>query len=75
MDKEPTYTEEGLKSRHCTRCGEHDGEETLPKLTQKPYDAPQTGDSSPVALWLTLLLVSGGALALSAAFRKKNTHI
>lgn len=75
VDKEPTYTEEGLKFRYCIHCGEHAGEETIPKLTQKPYDAPQTGDSSPVALWLTLLLVSGGALALSSAFRKKNTHM
>ena len=37
-------------------------------------DSPQTGDNSHMALWLAVLLVSGGALIVTGVYGKRKTH-
>jgi len=41
IDKEPTYEEEGKKSRVCTRCNEEE-EENIPKLTKDEVEITTT---------------------------------
>lgn len=36
--------------------------------------SPRTGNASDLALWISLLLVSGGVTGVTAAFRKKKKH-
>ena len=37
VDKEPTCAEEGVQSKHCTRCDEHGMEEILPKTENHQF--------------------------------------
>ena len=43
------------------------------KLPGNPK-SPRTGNASDLALWISLLLVSGGVTGVTAAFRKKKKH-
>ncbi len=40
VDKEPTYTEEGSKSIHCTKCGATKDVTAIPTLTSEPTNTP-----------------------------------
>lgn len=41
------------------------------KTPDETDESPQTGDNSPMTLWLTLLFISGGALVGTATYTKK----
>jgi uncharacterized repeat protein (TIGR02543 family)/LPXTG-motif cell wall-anchored protein len=71
-DKSATATETGSRHKECTVCGKVLEKEAIAKLV--PADntkSPQTGDNSNIFLWLALLLVSGGAVTVTAFVRKK----
>ena len=44
IDREPTYTEEGEMSRHCTRCRERTDIKAIPKLDRLPGDMDGDGE-------------------------------
>lgn len=66
ITKEPTNTETGEKTYTCTVCGSTKTE-SLPLVS--PDSKPKTGDDSSVALWISLLILSGASAA--AAFTVK----
>ncbi len=69
---------------HCEGCGKYysdkDGINEIKKadtVTAKlPGDtkSPRTGNASDLALWISLLLVSGGVTGVTAGLRKKKKH-
>ena len=69
---------------HCEGCDKYysdkDGVNEIKKadtVTAKlPGDtkSPRTGNASDLALWISLLLVSGGVTGVTAALRKKKKH-
>ena len=80
--KAATKNAEGnIEYWYCSGCGKYFGDKDAAKeikkadtITEKLKDdpkSPQTGDTSHVALWLSLLLVSGGAIIGTAVVSKK----
>ena len=62
---------------YCEACGRYYSDEAATKeiakadtVVAKLVLPPKTGDSSPLALWFALLLISGGLLATAALKRK-----
>ena len=83
--KAATKTAEGnIEYWYCGGCDKYysdkDGINEIKKadtVTAKlPGDpkSPRTGNASGLALWISLLLVSGGVTGVTAAFRKKKKH-
>jgi len=83
--KAATKTAEGnIEYWHCGGCDKYysgkDGINEIKKadtVTAKlPGDtkSPRTGNASDLALWISLLLVSGGVTGVTAALRKKKKH-
>ena len=83
--KAATKTAEGnIEYWYCGGCDKYysdkDGINEIKKadtVTAKlPGDtkSPRTGNASDLALWISLLLVSGGVTGVTAAFRKKKKH-
>ncbi|MBR4038875.1 MAG: LPXTG cell wall anchor domain-containing protein [Clostridia bacterium] len=56
IDKEPTYTEEGLKREVCSVCGYERSRSSIAVLIMP--ELPATGDHSQPALWLGAALIS-----------------
>lgn len=74
-DKNATETETGLKHEECTICS-HKKEAVEIPATGTPTDpsdnpAPETGDTTNPALWITLFAAAGAGLAASAIYTKK----
>ena len=80
--KAATKTTEGnIEYWYCEGCGKYfsdkDGTKEIKKadtVTTKLKDdskSPQTGDTSNVFLWLTLLFVSGGAVTVTTVYGRK----
>ena len=46
----------------------------IPQKPDKPHDAPQTGDTSNVMLYVILLIVSGSMLIILGVTGKRNEH-
>ena len=80
--KAATKTTEGnIEYWYCEGCGKYfsdkDGTKEIKKadtVTVKLKDdskSPQTGDTSNVFLWLTLLFVSGGAVTVTTVYGRK----
>ena len=77
-------TEGNIEYWYCGGCDKYysdkDGINEIKKadtVTAKlPGDPkfPRTGNASDLALWISLLLVSGGVTGVTAAFRKKKKH-
>ena len=68
ITKEPTTTETGSRERGCAVC-EYVQTEAIPAAGT---GSPQTGDSSDMALWISLMLAScGGVLGMLFYRRKK----
>ena len=68
VTKEATETEEGSRERGCAVC-EYVQTEAIPAAGT---GSPQTGDSSDMALWISLMLAScGGVLGMLFYRRKK----
>ena len=68
VTKEATETEEGSRERGCAVC-EYVQTEAIPAAGT---GSPQTGDSSDMALWISLMLAScGGVLGMLFYKRKK----
>ena len=68
VTKEATETEEGSRERGCAVC-EYVQTEAIPAAGT---GIPQTGDSSDMALWISLMLAScGGVLGMLLYRRKK----
>ncbi len=86
IDKEATATEKGSKHEECTICGYKKAVVEIPATGSgngsasqpaKPGDtsSPQTGDNSSLALWFSVLCISGGVLTvLGIASKKKRTQ-
>lgn len=83
--KAATKTAEGnIEYWYCGGCDKYysdkDGINEIKKadtVTAKlPGDpkSPRTGNASDLALWISLLFVSGGVTGVTAAFRKKKKH-
>ena len=83
VDKQPTTTETGYRSHHCKRCDMAGEAEILPMLDPTPVPtatpapepaaaAPRTGDTSPLLLWGTLLMVSGAVMFWAGTRKKKS---
>ena len=83
--KAATKTTEGnIEYWYCEGCGKYfsdkDGTKEIKKadtVTAKLKDdskSPQTGDTSNLALWIALLLVSGGVLTGVTVFDKRKRH-
>lgn len=68
--KEPSYTEMGLKMYSC-QCGDTYVEEIPMLEINYPADNPQTGDSSRLALWAVVFLVTAGLLTITGIYGKK----
>ncbi len=74
-DKSATASETGSRHKECTVCGKVLEEETIAKLVPaEKTNAPQTGDSSNMFLWLALLLVSGGAVTVATIANNKRKY-
>ena len=83
--KAATKTAEGnIEYWHCGGCDKYysdkDGineikkaDTVTAKLPGNPK-SPRTGNASDLALWISLLLVSGGVTGVTAALRKKKKH-
>ncbi len=89
VDKEATATEKGSGHTECIVCGYKNSAVDIPATGSetKPTDksdqigksgsatSPKTGDTSNPALWIALLLASGGtAVGATVAGRKKPTR-
>ena len=83
--KAATKTAEGnIEYLYCEGCNKYysdkDGTKEIKKadtVTAKlPGDpkSPRTGNASDLALWISLLFVSGGVTGVTAALRKKKKH-
>ena len=83
--KAATKTAEGnIEYWYCGGCGKYyadsDATEEIKKadtVTAKLPDnpkSPRTGNASDLALWISLLLVSGGVTGVTAGLRKKKKH-
>jgi len=83
--KAATKAAEGnIEYWYCSGCGKYyadsDATEEIKKadtVTAKlPGDpkSPRTGNASDLALWISLLLVSGGVTGVTAGLRKKKKH-
>lgn len=83
--KAATKTAEGnIEYWYCGGCDKYysdkDGINEIKKAdtvtTKLPGDpkSPQTGNASDLALWISLLFVSGGVTGVTAALRKKKKH-
>ena len=66
---------------YCSGCNKYysdkDGTEEIAKadtVTAKLPKSPQTGDTSNLALWITLLFISGGVLTGVTVFDKRKRH-
>ena len=81
-DKEATATEKGSKHEECTVCGYKKAAVEIPVTgsgngsadqPNKPGDtsSPQTGDNSSLALWFSVLFISGGVLTVLGIANKK----
>lgn len=72
-DKEATATEAGSRHEECTVCGYEKAAEEIPATgtTTGNADTPQTGDNGNIALWGVLLFISGSAVLMLTANRKK----
>ena len=83
VTKDETATEKGVKERICSVCGHKETadvpaigvpeEPSTPESPDNPGDtnAPRTGDSSNIALWIALMFVSGTLLVIAGAYEKK----
>lgn len=65
---EATETAKGAKEHTCSVCGYSETAEIdmLPKV-----EVPQTGENSPLALWIALLFISGTGVVGATAFSRK----
>ena len=83
-DKEATATDKGSRHEGCTVCGYKKAAVEIPATgsgngsadqPNKPGNtsSPQTGDNSSLALWLAVLFVSGGVLAVLCVANKKKS--
>ena len=83
-DKEATATEKGSKHEECTVCGYKKAAVEIPATgsgngsADQPTNpgntsSPQTGDTSSLALWFAVLLVSGGVLTVLGIISKKKS--
>ena len=83
-DKEATATDKGSRHEECTVCGYKKAAVEIPATgsgngsadqPNKPGNtsSPQTGDNSSLALWLAVLFVSGGVLAVLCVANKKKS--
>ena len=80
--KAATKAAEGnIEYWHCEDCGKYfadaaatkeiaQADTVIAKLPEEKPTSPKTGDTSDLALWLALLLVSGGAAAVVSRKRK-----
>lgn len=83
VTKDATATEKGVKERICSVCGYKETAEVPaigipeePSTPESPDDsgdtnAPQTGDSSNIALWIAFMFVSGTLLVIAGVYKKK----
>lgn len=83
VTKDATATEKGVKERICSVCGYKETAEVPaigipeePSTPESPDDsgdtnAPQTGDSNNIALWIALMFVSGTLLVIAGVYKKK----
>ena len=83
VTKDATATEKGVKERICSVCGYKETDEVPaigipeePSTPESPDDsgdtnAPQTGDSNNIALWIALMFVSGTLLVIAGVYKKK----
>lgn len=77
--KAATKDSEGnIEYWYCSGCNKYyrgkDGAKEIAKadtVTAKLPKSPQTGDTSNLALWITLLFISGGAVIGTAVTEKK----
>ena len=80
--KAATKTAEGnIEYWYCEGCNQYfsdkDGTKEIQKadtVTAKLPQTPQTGDTSNLALWFTLLFISGGAVVGTTVVSKKKKH-
>ena len=71
VTKEATETEEGSRERGCAVC-EYVQTEAIPAAGT---GIPQTGDSSDMALWISLMLASCGGVLGMLFYRRKKTAV
>lgn len=69
---EATETAKGAKEHTCSVCGYSETAEIdmLPKV-----EVPQTGENSPLALWIALLFISGTGVVGATAFSRKRKAV
>lgn len=76
-DQEATATEAGAKHEECTVCGYAKTAIEIP-ATGTPSDtdtnSPQTGDSSSIVLWFSVMLAAGTALTGTALYNRKRKY-
>ena len=72
-------TEGNVEYWYCSGCDKYysdkDGTKEIAKadtVTAKLPKSPQTGDTSNLALWITLLFISGGVFTVLTVKRKKS---
>ena len=83
VTKDATATEKGVKEHICSVCGYKETAEVpaigVPEEPSTPEspdnsgdtNAPQTGDSSNIALWIAFMFVSGTLLVIAGVYKKK----
>ena len=84
-DKEATAAEKGSKHEECTVCGYKKAAVDIPETgsgngsadqPNKPGNSssPQTGDNSNLALWFTVLFISGGIVTGTTIMSRKKKN-
>ena len=76
VDREATTTAAGLKHEECSVCGYKRSENTVIDKVPTNTTAPQTGDSSHMILWVSVLVMSASALIviMSISIKKKRSR-
>ena len=81
IDKEATATEKGSKHEECTICGYKKEAVEIPVIGTPAEqggpddtDSARTGDESDLMLWITLMILSGGAIGVMKYKKKKQSN-
>lgn len=72
VDKAASAKEAGIKHEECTVCGYEKAAVEIPAAGTST--SPKTGDDSNIALWISLILVSGTALTGVVLYSRKKKY-
>lgn len=69
IDKKATADKAGSKHEECSVCGYKNASVEIP-VDKTNSDNPKTGDTTNMALWIALVMLSGGLLTVTAGIKR-----